>query len=47
MRYLGLNINYPVDARTNGVMGLSVFAFKVGCDNKPYGLFGPVEEGSH
>ncbi len=38
MRYVGLNFNYPVEARTKGVMGLSVFAFKVGCDVKPYGL---------
>ena len=38
MRYVSLNFNYPVEARTKGVMGLSVFAFKVDCDGKPYGL---------
>jgi hypothetical protein len=37
-RYLGLTLNYPAEARTKGVMGLSVFTFKVGCDNKPYAL---------
>jgi hypothetical protein len=37
-RYMSLTLRYPAKARTNGVMGLSVFAFKVNCDNKPYSL---------
>lgn len=37
-RHVGLTLVYPLEARTNGVMGLSVFSFKVGCDNKPYGF---------
>ena len=35
-RHVGLTLVYPLEARTNGVMGLSVFSFKVGCDNRPY-----------
>jgi hypothetical protein len=38
VRYVASNLNYPAEARTKGVMGLSVVAFKVGCDGKPYGL---------
>lgn len=37
-RHVGLTLVYPLEARTNGVMGLSVFSFKVGCDNRPYGF---------
>jgi hypothetical protein len=30
------NIHYPKEARENGLMGLSSFAFKVDCDKKPH-----------
>lgn len=33
---LAKKVEYPKDARTKGVMGLSSFAFKVGCDNIPH-----------
>jgi hypothetical protein len=38
IRHIASILIYPAEARTNGVMGLSVFTFKVGCDNKPYGF---------
>jgi len=38
VRFVASTLNYPVEARTKGVMGLSVLAFKVDCDGKPYGL---------
>ena len=34
-RYLGAHLQYPAEARANGIMGLCVVAFKVGCGNKP------------
>jgi hypothetical protein len=34
-RFLGSHLRYPAEARTNGIMGLCVVAFKVGCENKP------------
>ncbi len=33
---LGKILKYPAEARTKGVMGLSVVSFKVGCDNVPH-----------
>jgi hypothetical protein len=38
VRHVTATLIYPAEARTNGVMGLSVFAFKVDCDNKPYSI---------
>lgn len=34
--FVGKKLHYPAEARTQGVMGLSVFAFKVNCENQPY-----------
>ncbi len=36
--HLARRLVYPASARTNGIMGLSVFAFKVDCENKPYSI---------
>jgi hypothetical protein len=35
-RFLGEKLRYPAEARTNGIMGLCVVAFKVDCQNKPH-----------
>lgn len=33
---VGRKLKYPAEARTKGVMGLSVVSFKVDCNNKPH-----------
>lgn len=36
LQKIGGMLHYPKEARDNGVMGLSSFAFKVDCNNKPH-----------
>ena len=33
-REMGMKLGYPLEARRNGVMGLSVFSFRVDCNNE-------------
>lgn len=35
-RHILMNIDYPLEARTSGVMGLTEFSFKINCDANPY-----------
>ncbi len=36
LMFIAKNVSYPENARENGIMGLSVFSFKIDCENSPY-----------